>query len=249
MPQANHNVADLEAILDRHGCNPNQLLQILIELQESDGWIAPPTIDLLADRLNLPRARIDGVIGFYSFLHDQPVGRFRLLFSDNITDRMLGNQDLLEYLCNKLWLERGHTSEDGLVSVDTTSCTGLCDQGPALLANGFAIPRLTRARLDQIVELVLQKVPVTQWPAELFAIDDNIRRADILLGNSLQPGAALRAAIAQVCVPGSAVEAAANERSWREGIPSVKLCAPLSTLEKSSVPTCADAAAPALPPA
>jgi [NiFe] hydrogenase diaphorase moiety large subunit len=80
-----------------------------------------------------------------------------VLFSDNITDRMLGNQDLLEYLCNKLWLERGHVSEDGLVSVDTTSCTGLCDQGPAMLANGLAIPRLTRERLDEIVELVLQK--------------------------------------------------------------------------------------------
>ena len=232
MPQSNLSPTDLEFTLERHGRNPTRLLQILRELQESAGWIAPETIDLLADRLNLPRARIEGVIGFYSFLHDQPVGQYRLLFSDNITDRMLGNQDLIEYLCNKLWLERGHVSEDGLVSVDTTSCTGLCDQGPALLANGWAIPRLSRERLDRIVELVLEKTPVPQWPPELFAIDDNIRRADILLANKLQPGDALRAAIAQVCAPGSAVESAANERSWREGIPSAELCAPLATLEE-----------------
>ena len=229
MPQSNLSPTDLEFTLERHGRNPTRLLQILCELQESAGWIAPETIDLLADRLNLPRARIEGVIGFYSFLHDQPVGQYRLLFSDNITDRMLGNQDLIEYLCNKLWLERGHVSEDGLVSVDTTSCTGLCDQGPALLANGWAIPRLSHERLDRIVELVLEKTPVPQWPPELFAIDNNIRRADILLANTLQPGDALRAAITRGETPG--VEAAANERSWREANIPTPL-GPLATLEE-----------------
>jgi len=186
----------LDDVLTRQGHDPARLLQILREIQETEGWIAPETIDALAARLHLPRARIEGVIGFYSFLHAEPVGQYRLLFSDNITDRMLGNQELLTYLCNKLWAERGHVSEDGLVSVDTTSCTGLCDQGPALLVNGWAIPRLTHARLDQIAEGVLRKLPVTQWPRELFAIEDNIRRADILLANALQPGDALRAALA-----------------------------------------------------
>ena len=229
MPQSNLSPTELESVLERHAGNPTQLLQILREIQEIAGWIAPETIDLLADRLNLPRARIEGVIGFYSFLHDQPVGQFRLLFSDNITDRMLGNQDLLEYLCNKLWLERGHVSEDGLASVDTTSCTGLCDQGPAMLVNGWAIPCLSRERLDQIVELVLQKTPVPQWPRELFAINDNIRRADILLANTLQPGDALRAAIARGSTPDT--EAAANARSWREAnIPAA--LGPLATLEE-----------------
>jgi [NiFe] hydrogenase diaphorase moiety large subunit len=220
---------DLEDILAQHAHNPTHLLQILREIQEIEGWISPEIIDALADHLSLPRARIEGVIGFYSFLHDQPVGQFRLLFSDNITDRMLGNQDLLEYLCNRLWLERGHVSEDGLVSVDTTSCTGLCDQGPALLANGWAIPRLSRERLDQIAELVLQKRPVPQWPRELFAIDDNIRRTDILLDNTLQPGDALRAALVRGNEP--VAEAAANARSWREANPTAAL-GPQSTLEE-----------------
>jgi [NiFe] hydrogenase diaphorase moiety large subunit len=229
MSQANSNLAYLENLLARHRSNPTHLLQILRELQESRGWIDPESIDLLADRLDLPRARIEGVVGFYSFLHDKPVGQYRLLFSDNITDRMLGNQDLLEYLCHKLWAERGHVSEDGLVSIDTTSCTGLCDQGPAMLANGWAIPNLSRERLDRIAELVLAKTPVPQWPPELFGIENNIHRADILLGNSLQPGDALRAAIARGSTPDT--EAAANARSWREAnIPAA--LGPLATLEE-----------------
>jgi [NiFe] hydrogenase diaphorase moiety large subunit len=219
----------LDDVLTRQGHDPTHLLQILREIQEIQGWIAPEVVDALAERLRLPRARIEGVIGFYSFLHAEPAGQYRLLFSDNITDRMLGNQDLLDYLCNKLWAERGHVSEDGLVAIDTTSCTGLCDQGPAMLANGWAIPRLTRERLDRIAELVLQKLPVPQWPRELFTIEDNIRRADILLGHSLQPGDALRAAIERGNEP--ATETAANARSWREAnIPAA--LGPLATLEE-----------------
>ncbi len=229
MLQQDLSPAELENILERHQRNSTRLLQILIEIQASQGWIAAPTIDLLAERLNLPRARIEGVIGFYSFLHAEPVGQYRLLFSDNITDRMLDNQALLEYLCNKLWLERGHVAEDGLVSVDTTSCTGLCDQGPALLVNGWAIPRLTPERLDQIAELVKQRAPLPQWPRDLFRIDDNIRRRDIVLGHDLQPGDALRAAINRGTAPDT--EAAANARSWREAnIPAA--LGPLATLEE-----------------
>lgn len=55
-----------------------------------------------------------------------------MLFSDNITDRMMGNLNLLDDMCHKLWVERGKVSADGLVSIDATSCTGLCDQGPAI---------------------------------------------------------------------------------------------------------------------
>ncbi|MDD5387827.1 MAG: NAD(P)H-dependent oxidoreductase subunit E [Gallionellaceae bacterium] len=209
---------ELQSILARHQFAPTQLLQVLREVQEHYSWIAPEALDYVADGLGLPRARVEGVAGFYSFLHSDAPCRYRLLFSDNITDRMLGNQELIAYLCNKLWVERGHISEDGLVSVDTTSCTGLCDQGPALLVNGWAIPRLTHERLDQITELILGKTPVEQWPRELFVIENNIHRADILLDNPMEPGDALRGVISR----GGGLEAAANARSWREGIPAAE---------------------------
>jgi [NiFe] hydrogenase diaphorase moiety large subunit len=185
----------LDTILEQHGCAPTELLQILREAQELEGWLPPTTLTHLAKRLGLPRARVVGVAGFYSFLHLKPAGYYRVLFSDNITDRMLGNLELLERLCGSLWVERGKPSEDGLVLVDTTSCTGMCDQGPAILVNGRAIPRITPERVDAVAELIRSRLPLEEWPAGLFAIEDNIHREDILLGSDLEPGAALRAAI------------------------------------------------------
>ncbi|HPV61661.1 MAG TPA: NAD(P)H-dependent oxidoreductase subunit E, partial [Thauera aminoaromatica] len=187
--------AELETILERHRRDPLQLLQILIELQARDGWLPPATLSALAAALGIPRARVESTASFYSFLHTRPAGEYRILFSDNITDRMLGNQALMQTLCDKLWLQPGKVSEDGLASVSTTSCTGMCDQGPALLANGRTITRLTLERIDEMAHLIRRRVPVGDWPPEWFHVEDKLRRRDVLLDHGLAPGAALAAAL------------------------------------------------------
>ena len=181
----------------RHRHDPHELLQVLREVQEACGWIAPEAIDCIVARLGLPRTKILGVATFYSFLHIFRCGRYRVLFSDNITDHMLGAPALLERMCQNLWVERGKVSEDGLVSVDRASCTGLCDQGPAILVNGRAITRLTGRRVDEICDLIRESVPLDDWPAEYFRVEDNIRRRDVLLDAAWRPGEALEAALAR----------------------------------------------------
>jgi len=183
----------LDPILIRHQHNANDLLQILIAAQDHYGYIHSDAIDHLSEQLKLPRSKIEGVSGFYSFLHLQANGEYRVLFSDNITDRMLGNIDLMQSMCSQLWIEPGKVSEDGLLSINTTSCTGLCDQGPALLVNNIAINHLSPERVNAIAELIRERVPVSAWPAIFFAIKDNIRRKDILLDSHLKPGSALAA--------------------------------------------------------
>lgn len=188
---------DLTGLLERHRHDPTRLVQMLREVQAEAGWISPPVITELAGRLGLPRARVEGVAGFYSFFATKPVGEYRVLFSDNVTDRFLGSEALRERLCAALKVRRGQVRDDLRVSIDTTSCTGLCEQGPALLINGRAIGRLTEARVDQLAQLIEAREPLARWPAELFSVDDPIHRRDLLLGATLAPGQALRAAMAR----------------------------------------------------
>ena len=187
----------LDTILAHHQHNANNLLQILIAAQDVHGYIHSDAIDHLSEQMALPRSKIEGVAGFYSFLHLQAAGDYRVLFSDNITDRMAGNIDLMKSLCSQLWVEPGKLSEDGLVCVGTTSCTGMCDQGPGMLVNNIAINHITAERINAIAELTRERVPLSAWPASFFAIEDNIRRRDILLNSQIQPGAALKALLAR----------------------------------------------------
>jgi [NiFe] hydrogenase diaphorase moiety large subunit len=171
----------VDRVVAHYRRDSNNMLQILREVQEACDWIPPEAIDRLQAVLGVPRTKIEGVAGFYSFLYTQPRGKYRILFSDNVTDNMQGNRALMERLCSSLWVEPGKVSEDGLLSIDKTSCTGMCDQGPAMLVNNRAITRLTAARIDEIAELVRNKVPLAEWPADFFQVEDNIRKADIML--------------------------------------------------------------------
>ncbi|MDG4551406.1 MAG: NAD(P)H-dependent oxidoreductase subunit E [Candidatus Contendobacter sp.] len=185
----------IHEIVQRHGGAPTRLLQILRDVQDRLTWLSPETMDRVAEELDLSPIKVRGVAEFYSFLYTAPRGSYDVLFSDNITDRMLGNRELLHYLCDRLGVHVGETRADGRVTVGTTSCTGMCDQGPAALVNGHALTRLDKPRLDRIVELVNRQTPLTEWPREFFEVASNIRRADILLGRHFADGAALRAVL------------------------------------------------------
>ncbi|MDP1900045.1 MAG: NAD(P)H-dependent oxidoreductase subunit E [Rubrivivax sp.] len=191
-------VVDTDALVARHGRDPHALVQMLRELQAAAGWLPRPALAALAQQLGLTLAHVEGVAGFYRFFHLKPVGAYRILFSDNVTDRMGGSAELMADLCRRLGVSPGRTDAEGLVSVDTTSCTGLCDQGPALLVNHHhVVTRLDARRVAHLAELVRARVPVGQWPAPWFEVQEQVQRADVLLGGAPAPGAALAAAVAR----------------------------------------------------
>lgn len=190
-------VTGTAAVLERFQSDPHALVQILRELQAQNGWLERSVLAQVAAALGLTLAQVEGVASFYRFFHIRPVGAYRVLFSDNVTDRLLGSEALMADLCRRLGVAPGRLSSDGLVSVDRTSCTGLCDQGPALLINHHqVITQLDAARVAQMAELIRARAPVEHWPAEWFVVQDNIRRADVLLGDRRAPGEALHAALA-----------------------------------------------------
>jgi len=174
---------------------PGHLLQYLYEIQYQYSHIPQQAIQLLGEKLSLTESHIHGVIGFYAFLHESPRGRYDVLISDSITDHMLGSRELLDSLCTKLGVTPAIPRDDGRVTVDTTSCTGMCDQGPALLVNGWTITRLDENRIDSIAELIEAESAIEHWPEEFFQVDDNIQRRDILLSGDSNHGDALRSLI------------------------------------------------------
>ena len=187
----------IDAVLSQLGRDKHALVQVLREVQAPLGWLPRESLAFIAAELGLTLAHVEGVATFYRFFHTRPVGEFRVLFSDNVTDRMQGSVGLLADLCRRLGVERGQVRSDGRVSVDLCSCTGLCDQGPALLINHHQIvTRLNAERVAQIAQLIESRVPAALWPAEWSSVDDQIRRADVLLAEPSRPGAAIAAALA-----------------------------------------------------
>lgn len=184
----------IKLILQKYSQHSTPLLMILREVQAHYQHIPKEAIEFIAKELDIPGTQIVAVVEFYSFLSSRPHGRYDLLLSDSITDHMLGKQGLTDYFCEKLKTPLGSLRQDGQVSISNTSCTGLCDQGPAALVNGYAIANLNRQRIDRIVNAIEQNIPVTEWDKDLLNVEDNIQLKGLLLSSEIKQGEALHAA-------------------------------------------------------
>jgi [NiFe] hydrogenase diaphorase moiety large subunit len=155
-------------LLSDTGTAPDKLLQHLCAVQQHYSCIPEKAVELLADSLPVPAMQISGVIDFYAFLHREARGDFDIYFSDSITDRMSGSRPLLDDLCKKLGIKPGVPRPDGRVTVDATSCTGICDQDPALLVNGLVVSRLNQERIGKIAELIETGTSLSEWSQSFF---------------------------------------------------------------------------------
>jgi [NiFe] hydrogenase diaphorase moiety large subunit len=180
------------SLSDKYDHRSSCLLQILRDIQAAFHYVPKDAIEQLAELLHIPRTQIIAVVEFYSFLHLTQRGRYELLISDSITDHMLGKPEIMEYLSSQLNIGVGEVREDGLVSLDNTSCTGLCDQGPAGLINGYPLTNLNHERIDIIVDLINRQMPLAEWPETLFLVNDNLIKPGLLLDRPITQGEGLK---------------------------------------------------------
>lgn len=151
-----------------------------------------------AAEFDIPLSQVVAVVAFYSFFSTQPRGRFDVLFSNCTSCGYLsGEQDLMRMLCQLLQVTPGKTRADGLISIDETSCIGMCDQGASLLVNGLPVTGLDAEKLAQIAQRITTESSLADWPAEWSAVRDRIYQRDLLLMEQHAPGSALQTALAQ----------------------------------------------------
>jgi len=186
-------LAAVHSAVERHGAGPHCALQVCRHVQEHFSCVPADAIPVIARQLGTTTGHIVSLVSFYSFLHEAPRGRYDLYLSDSITDHMLGSRGLLNRLCLGLGVVAGEPRLDGRVTVAPTSCTGLCDQGPAGLVNGRPLTRLNEQRIDHLVQLVEAATPLDQWPRDYFQVDSPIHRRDLLLSSAMPHGTGLRA--------------------------------------------------------
>lgn len=186
-----------QSVQTNRDSNPTHILHILHALQQQFLHISPESMEQVATQLDLPISQVTSVVEFYSFFSRKPLGRYHFLFS-NCTScgYRVGDENLLQVLCQHFEVIPGKTRADGLVSVDETSCIGLCDHGASLLVNGMPIISLDQHKLKHIAQLVTTQTPLRDWPDELSPTGDNIHRRDLLLNSPPVPGSGLQAALA-----------------------------------------------------
>ncbi len=175
----------------------DHLLHRLYRLQQEHRHISPQLMVEVARESGLPVSQVAAVVSFYSFFYPHPVGRYHVLFS-NCTScgYQVGSVNLLALLCQRLDIAPGQTRADGVVSVDETSCIGMCDHGPSMLVNGMPVVNLNEDRIGQLCGLISARQPLCAWPVDWMRINSPIRKPGLLLQEPPLSGDSLKKALA-----------------------------------------------------
>lgn len=139
-------------ILEAFPEGTSRILPALYLAQETFGAITPEVEHYMAERLDVPAARLHEVLTFYHLYRKRPHGRYTLTVCNNISCNLLGSEGLLNHLKKRLGIGHGETSGDGLFTLEVAECIGACHQAPAFQVNGRFHGPLQLDEVDRLLE-------------------------------------------------------------------------------------------------
>ena len=149
-----YDAARARDIVDAHLGLEGPALPILHALQAEFGCVPEAAVPLVAERLNVSRAEMHGVVTFYHDFRRSPAGRHVIKVCRAEACRARGGRDVETAFRRLLGLDWHATSADGRVTLEPVYCLGLCATGPAALIDGEPVARLDADAVREIVEEV-----------------------------------------------------------------------------------------------
>jgi NADH-quinone oxidoreductase subunit E len=118
---------------------PGNLIMVLHRVQEHFGFIPRQVAFEVADALNIPLAKVYGVITFYHFFKLKKPGKYKISVCLGTACYLKGGGDILAELENILGVGLNAVTPDGLFSVEAVRCIGCCGLAPVCAINGTDI--------------------------------------------------------------------------------------------------------------
>lgn len=132
-------------------------IDALLIVQKQRGWISDESLYAIADLLQMSAAQLEGVATFYNLIYRKPVGKNVIHVCDSISCWLHRYENIAQHLQNKLGLEFGQTSEDGLFTLTKNVCLGSCDKAPAVMINGDIIDNITIDKIDTLINQIVNQ--------------------------------------------------------------------------------------------
>jgi NADH-quinone oxidoreductase subunit E len=134
------------------GKEKSAILKMLHLAQAEFGWVSVPTMDKIAELLSIQPVEVYEVVTFYTMFHLEPVGKYVFEVCRTGPCMLVGSDQLIEHIGNKLNIGVGETTSDGLFTLKTVECLGGCGYGPLLQCRYRYHEHLTTEKVDELIE-------------------------------------------------------------------------------------------------
>ena len=115
---------------------PGNLIMVLHQVQEHYGYISRDVAIEVADLLQVPLAKIYGIVTFYHLFKLRKPGKNKVAVCLGTACYLKGGEDLVRELENLLGISVNSVTPDGDFSLEVVRCIGCCGLGPTMMVNG-----------------------------------------------------------------------------------------------------------------
>lgn len=143
---------ELEEIIEKYKETPGALIPVLHEAQDLYGYLPFEVQKIIADGLKIPVAKVYGVVTFYSQFSLNPKGKYRVSVCLGTACYVKGAAEILDKLKERLSIDVGECTDDGLFSLDSCRCIGACSLAPVVTVNDEVYGKLVPADIDGIID-------------------------------------------------------------------------------------------------
>ena len=122
-------------------------------VQQELGWVSPESEKIVAEHLGMAPMAVHEVTTFYNMYNQKPLGKFKLNVCTNLPCQLRDGSKALQHLAQKLGIEMGQTTPDGLFTLQQSECLGACADSPVMLVNDrHMCSFMSNEKLDQLVD-------------------------------------------------------------------------------------------------
>jgi len=142
----------LDHIVEGRRSQPNQLIEVLQDVQKNYGYISKEAIQTVSRDLGVPLIEVYRVASFYKAFRLKPSGKNVVTMCMGTACHVRGARLLLDQATGQLGVKSGEVTSDGLFSVEHVNCLGACALGPIVTENGSYHHHMTPGKLRKLIE-------------------------------------------------------------------------------------------------
>ncbi|MEZ4908191.1 MAG: NAD(P)H-dependent oxidoreductase subunit E [Saprospiraceae bacterium] len=136
----------------KHDNNSFNLMNILHEIQDSQGFITTEDIDEISKLLDISSVDIRMTASFYHFFLYERKAKYNIYLNNSIVSQMFGCDKIANAFEKATKTKFGSISDDGMFGLYYTSDIGMGDQEPAAIINDIVFPKITTYRVREIIK-------------------------------------------------------------------------------------------------
>lgn len=147
----NPKTRELDDFIEEIDAKESDLILVLHRAQHLFGYLPEDVISHISEKINVPKAKIFGVLSFYSYFTTTPRGKNVVNVCMGTACFVRGAEAILRELESQLRIKNGETSIDGLFTLDSLRCVGACGLAPVVMVNDKVYGRVTTEDVARIV--------------------------------------------------------------------------------------------------